>query len=495
MRPTAGSPSITRTPDASFSGEPPASAPQKPKLPPVQGSLPYSADEYKNLHSTKKSPFLDFMILGKIPEPSKNEETSLPEISLRFQSVVVECLKTGELNALDFLWRESGFDPNDSMIRLVVENLDETTAKCLAEHCQAHPGLKVELSTTEVDHSAVPALVSVIEQGKVSALSLYPMDLSSDEILRLATVIGKVGDSLSLGNITFDIHSEKALAESLLNSVSLKSLLLADCDFGPSRGIQFVEAMQKNQSIETLEFRLTPLHSTLGSSYGAILSKNITLKNFGVLAPNDQSVDVDSILIGALSHPTLSALAVGNNQDRYTIAYPENLVRLLEKNRTLTEIGIDALLPSSVDGKAVAAALSRNTSVTEFVMRSDSFEMEDLQSISDTLARNRALAEGKIQHIAGQAFDPYGRGNGLSDASSTIANYVLANSSSLGEFADTMAAVELSMKDLTAQAMDNGTTTTTASSSSSGTATTTTMDAGSATNATTTTIPSGPASS
>ncbi len=489
MRPTAGSPSITRTPDASFSGEPPASAPQKPKLPPVQGSLPYTAEDYIKLPLSKKSPFLDFMILGKIPDATTDGSTAPGARPYSFDILIRECLMKGELNALDFLWRESGFDPNNSKIELLFPSLDETSAKCLVDHCQAYPGLQLDLVVHAVDPSAAPLLFSLIEQGKVSTLSFDDSKLSPNHLLRLATIAGRVGDSLSLGHITFDIHSERAFAESLLESHSLKHLSLDGCDFGASRGMQFVEGMQKNQSIVTLEIYGTPLPTTLGSGYGAILSKNGTLENLKVASPAGQTVDVDSILIGALSHPALRSINVIHTRAHCEIAHPEILVRLLGTNRTLSTIKLDANLPSYNNGRAVATALSGNWSITEFGLGADSFNRSDAQSIRDTLARNRALAEGKIQPRAGEAFDPYARfANGLADAGSVIAHYVLANSSSLEQFAETMAAVELSMRDVTAQFTGN-TTTTAASSSSAGTTTTTT------TTTTTGTMPSGPASS
>lgn len=489
MRPAAGSFPTPRAHDVPFQGEPPAPVPEKLKLPPVQGSLPHTAEDYIKLPRTQKSFALDFLILGQIPPPLRDEATSLPKISAYFEFVIEGCLKRGELNALDFLWQQSDFDPNDSKIKLLYDSLDETSAKCLIGHCRAYPGLKVELVIQAVDGPAVPALASLIEQGSVWNLEFDDGNISPDHLLRFATVAGRIGNNLILRDITFDIHSERAFAESLLASDSLKKLIFVDCDFGASRGVQFVEGMQKNQSIVTLLLRETSLPTSLGSGYGAMLSKNGTLRELGVVAPRGQSVDVDSILIGALSHPALRSIIVAGNQTDYAIAHPESLVRLLEKNYTLSRVSMDVLLPSCDDGKAVAAALSRNTSMTEFAMKWDSFYTEDVQSIRDTLARNRALAEGKIQPRAGEAFDPYARfTNGLSDAGSVIANYVLANSSSLEQFAETMAAVELSMRDVTAQFTGN-TTTTAASSSSAGTTTTTT------TTTTTGTMPSGPASS
>jgi hypothetical protein len=122
------------------------------------------------------------------------------------------------------------------------------------------------------------------------------------------------------------------------------------------------------------------------------------------------------------------------------------------------------------------------------------------------LARNRALVNDQFLQNAGWAFDPLQRHNGLSDVGTVIARHMLENTSSLGEFADTMAVVELSMKELAQSTSALGfdgnlspttrttadtttTTTTTTNTTTTATANATTMTI------TTTTSPPGAASS
>ncbi len=476
--------------------ENPAPVPNTPMLPPIHGALPVAREDYEKWDESKKSPGLDFLILGKMPGSDRQqtvgagstEPTQTIPLEDVISDIVSECIQWGELDALEFFWRESGIDPETSVVAVSLVVPNATNMKALAEHCHAHPGLKVNLVTlTDLEPSVVADLTRLIGQGKVVSLATSVSQLSSSELSQLAESFGKL-EALVLHTASFDIHSEKVFAESLLNSASLKKLTLNICDFGASGGVQFVEGMQKNQSITHLSMAFTPNATMAFKGYGAILAKNTALQSVEIMSDSRQPANIDSIIIGANSHPSLQSLKVMEPLSIQDIQYPVNLNRLLQNNHVLTRLDLSARLTELDQYKDLAAAFKTNVSITEFFWGDwEEIPADARKSMEDTLARNRALVDRSTLVKAGEAFDPDPLlRNGLSDAGSVIARYVLANSSSLEEFAHTMAGVELSMREAINQTLAN-------SSSSATTTTTPTTTTGTTT--TTTTTPPGSTSS
>lgn len=474
-------------------------------LPPITGSLPYTKGTYENLPSAQKTPGLDFLILGKIPGGKRDASMPAEPLSKAFNEVVHECLKRGELNALDFLWRESGRDPNNSTIDLAVYDLDAVTANAICEYCRQHSGLMVKLTPLRVDETAIAPLVSLIALGKVTDLDLYAHTISTQSLARLVSVVGQVKHKLTLFSATFDIHSERALGESLANSPSLKELEICFCDFGVSRGMQFVQGMTKNQSIVSLKMIQTPLPPTLTSGYGVMLAKNTRLEKLIIqnqipLPADADEIHVEAILMAAARNESLKHLNFIHDGEPTELAHPGHLIYLLQKNRTLTELQLNLCLPTH-NTMSLVEALGDNTTLTDFSLNPHSMLDDDLaEAIDEMLARNRALTNDAFLQKAGWAFDPLQRHNGLSDVGSVIAQHMLQNSASLEAFADTMAVVELSMKELAQSASAFGSDGSLASimrttADTASTTTTTTTNATTITTTTTTTSPPGPASS
>ena len=371
-------------------------------LPPLEGSLPYTKDAYEKLPSEQKTPELDFFILGKIP--SGKRDTSMPTepLSKAFNAVVHDCLKRGELNALDFLWRESGRDPNKCTIKLKVTELDAVTANALCEHCRVHSGLGVKLAVLRVNDSAITSLISLIAQGKLMELVLNGHGLSSESLGRFASVMGQVTHKLTLSAAVFTIHSEKALGESLANSPCLKVLELHHCDFSASLGKQFVEGMVKNKSITHLKMADTVLLPTLTSGYGVLIAKNtqlekLSIQNHRILPADISEVHHEVILMAAAKNKSLQYLNVTNGSEPSDLPYPGHLIYLLNSNRTLTELKLNVCL-STQHTMSVIEALNENTTLTDFTLRPQWMLENGLaKAIDDTLDRNRALLNDQFQ--------------------------------------------------------------------------------------------------
>lgn len=507
MHPIGTPTKVTNSPYPEASTEQPV--PPQPLLPPISGSLPYASHAYHNLPPEQKTPGLDFLILGKIPGGKQAVSMPAEPLSRPFNEVVYECLKRGELNALDFLWRESGRDPNNSTIELTVYDLTAVAADTLCEHCRVHSGLRLMLTPLRVEQAAISSLIWLITQGKVLNLDLNGHAMSAESLGRLASVVGQVKHKLTCFSTLFDIHSERALAESLANSACLKKLEICFCDFGASQGMQFVQGMTKNKSIVNLKMVQTSLPPTLTSGYGVMLEKNSTLEKLEIQnqmpLPNDiDTIHVDVVLMAAASNKSLKHLNFICGGDPTLITHPGHLIYLLQKNQTLTELQLNVSL-STEHTAALAAALVDNTTLTEFSLHPQSKPDDVLaKAINDMLVRNRALTNDQFLQKAGWGFDPLQRHNGLSDVGSVIARHMLQNSSSLEAFADNMAVVELSMEAL-AQSVsviesdgsrdDVMRTTADHMATTTATTTTTTTNATTITRTTATTSPPGPVSS
>ena len=477
----------------------PSLPPQAYPLPPIQGSLPFTKDDYEKLPQNQKTPALNFFILGKIPLGGGRGSEYIQTLYPDFAGVVQECLIRDEQGALEFLWRESGLDPNTSIVNLSFSDLTAAQAKMLCEQCSAHEGLKLNLEVNKAELAAMSDLSRLILNSKVRNLTLT--DLSTECTAQLAPILGRVEYMLDLYCINFDIHSEKSMGESLANSEGLKHLKLAKCDLGSSRGMQFLEGITLNRSIQTMNLVQTSIVISPRADYVDLLTKNKHLKSLNVQSGVNENVAVDSILIGALRNSSLQSLSI-LQWNSISIAHPENLVRLLEENNALINLDFNVIHYRLNDFPGLINALKKNTSLLNFRF-GDQWTMStaDKQIIKDVLERNRALAKNDYLNKAGQAFDPNGTmANGLSDAGSAIAWHMLQNSSSLEDFADTMAVVELSMKELvqSASALGSAESLSPATRTTADTTTTTTTAYATTTatmTTTTTTLPPGLASS
>jgi len=246
MKPT-GCASLATAPTTPIPNQSQSLPPQACLLPPIQGSLPFTKDDYERLPKNQKTPALIYCILGKIPFGGSPGAEYIQTLYQDFNHVVQECLTRGEQGALEFLWRESGMDPNTSIIDLSFSDLSAAQATMLYEQCSTHEGLKVNLEINKAEFAAMSDVSKLISNGKVRRLTLD--GLSTDFTAQLAPVLGQVEYMVSLYCIDFDIHSEKSLGESLANSKGLKYLKVLKCDFGPSLGMQFLEGMTLNQSL------------------------------------------------------------------------------------------------------------------------------------------------------------------------------------------------------------------------------------------------------
>ncbi len=420
-------------------------------IPPwAKGNLPHSRESYEKLSLAARTPELDFLILGKVPGGKQGDTGSAPEIGWEFEEVFTYCLKHGELNALDFLWRESGRDANHSVINLTLDNPDAPTVLALDEHCRAYPGLRLHLYVMGAGDTASASLSKLIAHGKVSHLKLHGAKMHADVAAGLAAAMARAGNSLTLIGVRFDEEGAWEFGKSLVDSNALKKLALFKCDFGASQGLPFIQGMQKNRSIVDLKVFEVAVANEVEKDYGALLTKNSTLERLDITGNGREPVDMSSVISCAVGHPSLRTLELRNLETETIIGDVSGLIELVRRGRHLFSLKIDAVFAVDADYVRLTDAIKESTSLQEFSLKR--YAMKDsavAKFIHDTLARNRALSNGEILRQAGYAFDPDCiQANGISDAGSVIARHVLANSSSLAEFANTMAVVELSIRQI-----------------------------------------------
>ncbi len=460
-------------------------------LPPLRRPLPYTKADYEALPPGRKSSALDFLILGKVPP---RPVSSAPGRAGPGALTVSQCIERGEVDALKFLWERWGVDPNGEVCGARISQLDLTIAQALIELCDAYPGLQLSLAVSDVDACAATALSTLITQGKVRNLSLGPdfgdPPIEAAALARLAPMLGYVTHSLRLECVSLEADSESALSQALANSSRLKVLELRNVEFKSSCGAWFVDAMKSNRSIVDLTVCKTSMPGSHSSGYPAIFAQNTTIENLEIyydLVPGFNNVtDMASLLSGMVGNHSLRSLTIRNASPFAALQDLSCLQHLLEKNSTLTTLCVSVTLSSREAYLAVADSLRKNTALTTFNLDIPDFKVRDVWlSFEETLARNRQLLNTEKMRAAGMAFDPDNRKD-FSDVGMHLAKHILANSATRAEFAETMAAVELSVRELDRQAALSASTTTAAP-------TVTTQTAGASATTTTTTTTTFPA--
>ncbi len=420
------------------------------KLPPVRRSLPYTRDTYQSLPASARTPELDFLLLGKIPGGRQGAVGADAGIGWEFEEVFAGCLQHGELDALAFLWAESARDPHVSLLNLTLDKLDAATAHALSAQADTHDGLRFNLYPVEIDASAVDSLSALIRRGRVPELKLRGAGSGDEALPRVAAAAAGACHALTLITARFDERAADVFGAALAGSTSLKKLTLYRCDLGTSRGSAFIEGMQKNRSVAYLKIWDVPLMTGPMPSCAALLAKNTTLQQLEMTCRVDQAIDLNAVFVSAAAHPSLRSLALLCPESEPVLDDLSGLLHLLRSHCSLHTLKVDIVLKHDADYMRVAEALKGNTLITEFALKRYALKNAGVAPlVDDTLARNRAIASGELARKAGYAFDPEGRqANGMTDAGSVIADHLLRHSSSLAEFVDTMAAVELSIREL-----------------------------------------------
>lgn len=448
---TPFNPTVVSTPtpqvDHPATANPPSATTQVANaLPPTKGSLPYAKADYENLPSQESTPELDFLILGKIPGGKRNPSDPPLPASADFNDTVIYCLLEGELDALDFLWRESGRDPASTPVDLSRMSMAKETVATLVKHCAAHPELKVDLCLREQNADVIGEVSHLIKEGKVNQLDLF--NLSAAQLEQIAPTLGEVRSGLCIRGTPLTVRCEQQLAESLGNSKSLSVLNLTNCRFGDSQGRHLVDGMRKNRSIIQLAMYYTPLPTISDGGYKVLLTDNPTLRQLTVLCGTmDAQPDVDAMVDGLMGNHVLRELRV--LVPGYMPGNPQKLSALLKINRTLTALVLPVGFQSEEAYRALEAPLAKNTSLTTFVIQDAWHSEYDFAAVvTDLMSRNRALARDPDYLMkAGRAFDPDGA-SGLSDPGVMIAGQIFLDSSSRDEFETTMTEIELSIREL-----------------------------------------------
>ncbi len=394
------------------------------------------------------TPLMDFLVLGKIPDFSQCTSQSPIRIWGEFAEVLEHCMLFGESDAIDFLWRQSGLNPNDCIVTLNPRKINENFLNELHNQCAEFRGPRFNLGVNIIDPVLIPDLADVIRQGKINTLSLVATDLQSESLNCLAATFGQVGEELTVKYATFDMQSEKSFAESLAGSTSLKKMRLDLCDLGPSKGMNFVHGMSRNKSVTALTLFRSPIEESSNNGCGFLLKNNSNLKSINIRVDSMTGTDADAIVAGALHNTSVQCLSVGGtNSSQSSLNYPEMLFNLVKKNCTLTTLKIPVNLLSDKDYASLAEHMNGNTSLIYLELNENRRMPSDVKkTIDNILDRNFYMQSGRYLKKAGEAFDPRGVvGDGLAGTGALISHFMLANSSSVYEFADTLAVVELSM--------------------------------------------------
>ncbi len=482
--------------------------------PTVHGPLPYTEREY--LRQFDESPAMDFLILGSLPVRRTfdgSDRTSSDR--LKFSAVASECIRLGEWDALRQLAEETGVDLNKLVLHVDEENLTQAHAQKLYEACSIYPGMQFDLKLYDAEPETVRPLSNLIAWGKVRDLNIMRTHSSVEMPAGfLLPVAGQITGELKLRGVALNADDEAILAESLANSTSLVSCKLDSVEFKDGQGALLVDGLKRNCSISDLELKsMIYPRSILSTGYPLLLSHNTHLENLRIgyapLLRDHIHDELTALFAAAKENKTLHRLEVSSNSSG-TLLDTAILNNLLEKNSSLTELQLNFLICFE-DVKSLAESLKKNRSLTKLSIPehqiTDAYNydddiIEDLhRSIQETLARNRRINSAEMMRAAGMAFDPDGT-TGFTDPGSVIARHILANAPTVEAFADTMAAIELSMKELGKQAASTPTPTSTpvgitmtTDSTSSNTATTTTTTITTTTSNGTDTHPRGPASS
>ncbi len=427
-------------------------------MPPVRGPLPYTKAEYDNLLVIEKTPGLNFLILGEFQDSGDRGSQEFRE---RVSGVVSECIYRGEWEALKYFSEKTGIDLNKYVLRQHKAKFEQAHTMNLAEACSIFPGMKYELTWIDGEREAAAHWLSLVKNGNVESVYIGahgPVEVSG---AFLFPVVGKLTGTLVLNDIQINAEEEVILAESVANSTSLNLLCLMNVQFGNGQGALLVEAMKQNHSVTKFFVNYTPLPpASPVSGYPPVLAHNTRLESlkisFSRLSDEAATNEVDALLAGVKESKSLRNVSVHCLINGFLDDLP-SLNRLLEANTELESLELGFDFQNDAPYQSIAKSLEKNTHLIEFSVGSEwNRPLSFRKSVQATLDRNRAIVDMEKMRIAGMAFDPDGTMS-FADSGSVIARYILQNSSTIEEFADTMAAVELSMKELGKQVMNTPT--------------------------------------
>ncbi|MBK4737232.1 leucine-rich repeat domain-containing protein [Noviherbaspirillum pedocola] len=427
----------------------PPQQPSQRMQPPRKGALPYTREEYRALPTEQKNAALDFIIEGIIPgmEPDGNEG----DVQIPMQAIVKWCIEHGEDTALEFLFRESGTTREFQF----EGTLNRRAVALLRPALQSNPQVRLAFCSLNLEEDAALDLAELIGDGRVTKLEMQCANLGSKAICLIADALRSNTTVTKL--VLYDCNTlnedvAKMLGEALAKNTGIVGLELSRCDFGP-RGWSFLlDALEANRHVKDLKLMFCSIASgEPAACLGRWLASTTTLKSFLIWTDAFDRIARD-VLDGLGRNRSIEKAEIDANDLVYEHT-GQALCDCIARNTVMKELDFVTFIPLNMPNTLV-----HNTSLLRLspnllnLSSPNPFVVEEDGVVARTMQRNAALVEGSLLRRAASVFteQPSTSASWLPEGpSDVLAEHILKLEHSILDFANTMAHVELAVKEQT----------------------------------------------
>lgn len=343
---------------------PPAAPPPPGRLPPRNGPLPHTAEDYLALPESQRKPYLDFMILGQLPAGKSLRRR------LELQQICIECLRHQELGALDDLLHRVEVP----RLRCNLGDITHETGPRLLEVLQRHPET-AELSlfgTGQQARDVAPLCALLAAQQSVKAVGLYEFTPPESAAVMHA-LAGSAGiEQVMLVYSAFDERCAAALCRLFQRSPAMSRLHLCSTALEESSMAPLMQAMAATPTPKTLSLSMSTLTPGAATTLARALEKNVPIRDLNLALSGLCAPSFHAIAAALYHNVSLERLSLNENapDDASLIA----LAAALDHNRTLTHltlctIGKQPVTPSLE--AAVTQRIARNQALASGVLARD----------------------------------------------------------------------------------------------------------------------------
>ena len=483
------------SPDPTISNPSPTAA---PTLPVSVTQLPYSAGDYANLPTSEKNRYLDFMLANKIPDGPFDNSVEGNQRQSQLSSLIIDLCNNKQFPALNELMKRCS--PLSKLPIPITGFTSESLTQFLDIASQYHPQItKICISNPHrfnyeseeqtkivakfltqskniesieifriADKNLCVLLDGVSNCSNISALNISPRDITSDKTCeQICRVIqqSKLLKSFELFRPGMSEQSTFAVLLSLGTCPMLERLCIGYWDIDENENlIQLTGLLQDSKCLKELQFdtdefrfALSYDHPTPPKNHDksdrelkAIadgIAKNSSLISIQ-LGYIGRDYDIQKYLIDAIQClPAIAELRI-SAISMLPLAVLHDLSVLLESKPTITVLRDERDRPMSFP----YAIKQGNPEGTKRLLEQYKQFQVIAERIKDSLEKNQAITNMTWAKVFSNAIPldqtSTFRPNSIADAREILTNHILANSSNLHEFQNTMVEIALSVNEL-----------------------------------------------
>ncbi|CAG8533896.1 13543_t:CDS:2, partial [Gigaspora rosea] len=246
---------------------------------------------------------------------------------------------------------------------------------------------ELNFSDNDIVHELSEFLMTILLNNNITGISLRSTKISSEMVTNLAQELKSNKIKLRYLNLSRNEISNDAmgiLVEALEDNKTLKNLDLSDITGAGQVGQEWTRSLEKNKTLKTLNLSNCNIRNNVVNALEKALRTNNTLSDLDLSC---NSCSMSNLLKALEKNRSLTKLNISNRD--FLPEEIEALADALTTNNTLTHLCLSRTMEDPDSVKALFKALEVNTRLIDLDLSKNN--IQDIELISNTLLNNLSL--------------------------------------------------------------------------------------------------------